>query len=272
MKRFVPFALSAVLTLIAASSASAVNVPDKCEAGKNSAAGKYAACRQAAEAKAIKTGLPADFSKCDSTLADKWSKLEDAAGGACPTNGDDDDVKSFVTAQSGAIATALAGDGFPSCGNGVVDQAGEHCDGADFDGSSCGTLELAGTLSCDGDCTFDASNCFPCPGSIVGDFCWLLSGSNESCETTCLDAGLTYDEATRTYAGSDGNLANCNAVLDALNPLSEFYTAYDSTDFPCPTGWGCVYDETGFEYRCLNPSTTAAAQSVNIRRACACKP
>ena len=52
----------------------------RCQAGKNKEAGKYAACRQKAEAKAITTGDPADYTKCDEKFFDKWARLEGNAG------------------------------------------------------------------------------------------------------------------------------------------------------------------------------------------------
>jgi len=46
-----------------------------------------------------------------------------------------------------------------TCGNGVID-AGEDCDGGDLGGQTCIGLDYdGGTLSCQGDCTFDISAC-----------------------------------------------------------------------------------------------------------------
>jgi hypothetical protein len=51
------------LMMLATAQARALSPADKCEAAKNKAAGKHAFCRQKAEAKAITTGNPADYSR-----------------------------------------------------------------------------------------------------------------------------------------------------------------------------------------------------------------
>ena len=62
------YILVVAATLVAVGSAQGLGPEDKCEADKNKIAGKYAFCRQNAEAKAIKKGEAADYSKCDSKL------------------------------------------------------------------------------------------------------------------------------------------------------------------------------------------------------------
>jgi hypothetical protein len=54
------------------------------------------------------------------------------------------------------------------------------------------------------------------PGVAVGGFCWFVGGTGADCNSTCAAQGRVYDEATRTYAGSDGTNANCEAVLMLL--------------------------------------------------------
>lgn len=49
--------------------------------------------------------------------------------------------------------------GSPGCGNGIV-EAGELCDGDDFDGETCETIGFtSGELMCDDDCVWDWSGC-----------------------------------------------------------------------------------------------------------------
>src|SRR5262249_10551259 len=64
----------------------------KCRAGKNTAAGKYAKCRHDAEARFTlepdQTRLTADFARCAAQLEKKWTKLEQQGGAACPSRGD----------------------------------------------------------------------------------------------------------------------------------------------------------------------------------------
>ena len=46
------------------------------------------------------------------------------------------------------------------CGNGVVDQSSEQCDGTDLDGATCASLGFSGgTLSCNGSCRYSTSAC-----------------------------------------------------------------------------------------------------------------
>jgi hypothetical protein len=56
-----------------------VSAADTCEAGKLKTAGKCAFCRLLAEANAIKTAKPVDYSKCDSRFALKWQQVESSA-------------------------------------------------------------------------------------------------------------------------------------------------------------------------------------------------
>src|SRR5262245_2055141 len=83
----------------------AASEAEKCEAAKNKAAGKYAFCRQKAEAKAIKTGDPVDYSKCDTNYSTKWASAE--GGGMCPTTGDQAAMQSCITAHTNRVAAAL---------------------------------------------------------------------------------------------------------------------------------------------------------------------
>ena len=104
---------------LTAAAAYAVSPADGCEAAKLKIAGKYDFCRFKAEAKAAKTGTPADFSKCDLLYAAKWTQVENAALGACPTNGDQTAVQSFIAEHTDALGAALGGgtlgDGVETC-------------------------------------------------------------------------------------------------------------------------------------------------------------
>jgi hypothetical protein len=54
----------------------------------------------------------------------------------------------------------------PTCGNGIVDEATEECDGADLMGFECRTAAgdtSTGTLSCTSSCRFDFSQCTQVP-------------------------------------------------------------------------------------------------------------
>ena len=74
-----------------------------CESQKLVAAGKYAACRLKAEAKAVKKGLEPDATHCDTKLAKKYAKIERKYAEACVVTGDVATVRLDV----GALATDL---------------------------------------------------------------------------------------------------------------------------------------------------------------------
>jgi hypothetical protein len=117
----------------------------------------------------------------------------------------------------------------------------------------------------------------PCAGTSVGGACWYYGDIGESCEVVCALYG-GYDEATRTYAGSDGTDSNCSQVLDALGALPD--TDGQLTTYTEGQGLGChvwviALGTEGVRaqwYRSL-ASTTPEAASADpwVRRACACQ-
>jgi hypothetical protein len=71
----------------------------------------------------------------------------------------------------------------PRCGDGVINQAGELCDGADLGGKTCVDIGfLGGTLACQPDCTFDAAGCVGTP--FCGD--GIINRPEEDCDRTDL--------------------------------------------------------------------------------------
>ena len=108
-------------------------------------------------------------------------------------------------------------------------------------------------------------------GRAVGGFCWYAAGDEaDSCNQICAGVGRTYNEVTRTFAGSDGTLANCVAVAAAFgigNPPQDVNG--------CTTGRGCSVflpdpDAIFIPTRCVTPATTAAAVGDVGFRLCAC--
>ena len=119
----------------------------KCQAGKNKAAGQYAACRQLAESKLLTTAgtcsvaaavcyrdedcplsescakdtakHAAAIVKCETKLSKAWSKLDEKAadaGATCPdTPLSLADLKAVIDAQTANVANALAGTGLQEC-------------------------------------------------------------------------------------------------------------------------------------------------------------
>jgi hypothetical protein len=68
-----------IAVLVWAGTAMAVDPAGKCDADKLKTAGKYGFCRLKAEAKAVKTGQPVDFTKCDDKYSFKWQLAEPSA-------------------------------------------------------------------------------------------------------------------------------------------------------------------------------------------------
>jgi hypothetical protein len=266
--------LAVTLTLLGVRTAHALTDAEKCEAGKNKVAGKYAACRQKAVSTAIKKGLMApDYSKCDAKFTDKWGKVETDGAGMCPTNGDVAAAQGFITTHADAVATALAGAGFSTCGNGVIESP-EQCDWGTLGGADCNSATSGaqpnGTLDCTiGVCTFDTSGCYTCMGSIVGGACWFLGADGESCDATCAAQGLTYDPATATYAGSGGNLANCVSVLTAVGGL--IGPTFGDLPGCSPQLIGCTVSMAMGYGRCTDPTTDGPSAIPGFQRACACQ-
>jgi hypothetical protein len=116
------------VALLIGTQAQAAGVSDKCEAAKNKIAGKYALCRQKAEAKAIKTGSAPDYSRCDSKQSQKWSAAESSGGGMCPTNGDQSTLQGCIASDTGVWAAALNGSAQCAPVHGLPQTAQSQCD------------------------------------------------------------------------------------------------------------------------------------------------
>jgi hypothetical protein len=110
-----------------------------------------------------------------------------------------------------------------------------------------------------------------CAGKEVGGACWYLSATAlDSCSITC-EAHGGYDEATSTYAGAAGTLAQCYEVLDALGVVgTDALPAVDGGDVPSSIGLGCTAANT-VRYRWTLTATNADAIMGGFQRACACK-
>ena len=125
-----PRHLLAVLVagLVAVAPAQAGPTPaDQCQAGKNKAAGKYAACRANAEAKLATSGdAQKHFDtilKCGYKLTGAWQKLQNkavAAGSACPSVNDAFDIEDKVSATTDTVAALVGGARFEDNGDGTI--------------------------------------------------------------------------------------------------------------------------------------------------------
>jgi hypothetical protein len=257
---------------MASSALAAPSAGDKCAASKNKAVGAYYSCREKAAATALTKGGSPDYSKCSTKFLEKWSAADTTGGSSClDTVMTPEDMDAYVAAQANTAAGIVGGSAMPKCGDGAVNVASEHCDGAALDGYTCSSFGMYGTLACTAGCDFDLSACTPCPGSTVPfrGACWVLGAVEASCNTACSGAGLVYDTKTASIAGSGGTDADCTALLDA------FATPGGTLDYPsatCTNGLGCgSLPMGGARARCASPATDATSTGPNIQRVCACK-
>lgn len=286
MRTFVTTASLLAALACAGLSFAAATPQQKCRAAKNVAAGQYAACRQTAEKVLALQGDAAKHDaalvKCRTKFDGAWQKAIDKAADAGATCPDEPLVagqyQAVIDAHTDDVATALAGGGLttPStCGNGAI-ESGESCDfGVLLAGQTCSTATAGakayGKLACGAGCVFDTSGCFPCPGKMVGGFCWTKGGDGVSCANTCAGLGLAYDPATATFAGASGTDENCRAVAAAIfnwppPPTAPAITVQGIGS----SGVGCGDFNFPAVVRDLTP-TLAEAVDAQIGRFCACR-
>ena len=116
--------LLAVATMILTAAAPALGAAtpgQRCQAGKNTGAGAYAACLQKAQAKFATSldgaKLATDVARCDQKLLKSFTLAESKAiaqGGSCPSVGDVAAVQGALGEQSETLADAFGGDGSPA--------------------------------------------------------------------------------------------------------------------------------------------------------------
>lgn len=110
-----------------------------------------------------------------------------------------------------------------------------------------------------------------CDGLLVEDYCWYLGAQGQSCDVVCASHG-GYDEATRTYAGSEGSNSNCYTVLAAVGaPVGYSDNVTTESNW---AGLGCCYwyynERARWTRDDLSP-TNSRASYPTIHRICACK-
>jgi len=109
-------AVATLCLMLASTPCVAAEPAPTCESSKLKTAGKNQSCQLAADAKAVKAGDAADFTKCDEKFADKWQGAEEKAGvGVCPSEGDQEAIGDFLSLCNIAIDRALAGATLPGC-------------------------------------------------------------------------------------------------------------------------------------------------------------
>jgi len=157
---------AAAATLLLAGAALAATPAQNCRSNKNKEAGKYAGCRQKAEAKFLQTGdygvRAAALARCAESFAVRWPQIEDQAGGTCPSTGDEIAIQQYLDTATGNVAAALLGEMLAGQAQPVKtgqtqcwDSAGQlvSCAGTGLDGESQYGLERAYVDNGDGTIT-----------------------------------------------------------------------------------------------------------------------
>ncbi|MCK6554069.1 DUF1566 domain-containing protein [Candidatus Binatia bacterium] len=218
--------------LAAAPAAGALTPEQKCQAGKNQVAGKYADCRQKAEAKLVKTGdvtkYAAAIGKCETKFQDKWQKLIDAATAASATCPDAplavSAYKDVIDDHTDNIAQALGGSGFDVC-QAFPESGQTTC------WDSSGTVVTCAGTAHDGDVRAGAALAYTDNGDgTITDMNTRLMWAKKSDDGSIhdKDTNYTWDNAYATYVAAlnappcfaghcDWRLPNIRELLSIVN-------------------------------------------------------
>jgi hypothetical protein len=183
---------------------------------------------------------------CGNGVVDSGEKCDTALSpgtpGACPTSCNDGNactvnsvVGSLCDQFCGHIAITACdlqtdgccpagcdatndGDCMPSCGNGIV-EAGELCDGANYDGKTCQTEGFdAGSLSCSPTCDKMRTNgCSKCGNGVVetGELCDGSNFAGKTCQTEGYDAGSLSCSPDCTKMRTNGCSTCGNGIVES---------------------------------------------------------
>src|SRR3990167_8022219 len=202
MRASAAMAAATAMMMFSVSVAAAQVTPEqKCEAGKNDASGKYAACLGQAEKSLVTSGdlaaFDEDVASCAGKLAATWEKLESAAtsaGTSCPSTGDQADVEDFVTACDTVVAAALSGNPLPT----DVLTCNEALDTCNDAVSTCDS-DIA---TCEGDIAAAQSDLATCEGDLATCQGALDLGLPKTGQTLCYTSGGAATPCAGT--GQDG--------------------------------------------------------------------
>ena len=201
-------ALAGITLLLAASAAHAGATPQqKCQSAKNKAAGKYAVCRQNAEAKLATA--PTDtqkyndaLAKCGTKFTSAWQKAIDkatTAGTTCPDAPlTAEPFQNAINAHTDIIATALKGSGMVDCPSDLVTCTSDlgTCNG------SLGTC-TANYGTCSASLTTCTENYAACSSSLAACSAGTATGAD-------VIAGKTFSSSAGI--GATGTMPNNGAV------------------------------------------------------------
>lgn len=211
------FTLALAVTIPLAAQA-APTPAQKCEAGKNSTAGKYAACLHKAQQKFVSggevntAGRDAAVLACGEKYSGKWQSLEAKAGSSvCPSEGDESAIQDFIDACVFSAEDALGGGTLPS--DVVI------CN-ADL-GTCTGNL---GTCTGDlGTCTADLGTCTggtAALGDVLGGKTFSSSAGLGVAGTMANNGAVTLTPTTSDQAiaaGYHNGAGNCAGDADLVS-------------------------------------------------------
>ena len=103
----------------------------------------------------------------------------------------------------------------------------------------------------------------PSSGYLENSSCWYIGNTSESCNTVCSNLSLSYDIATRNYAGSSGSNANCDSIMVGLGIGGSSTTTIFSNR-------GCQFRPSNNTRRRGTNTTSSSSSSSSYRRVCAC--
>lgn len=228
LSRLMLATLVAGVLLLAVTPAPAATAEQSCKSGKNKTAGKYAACRENAEAKLAAGGDPSKYTdaidKCENKFSTAWQKLEDkalAASASCPAG--DTVIKGKTDTYTNTVAALIGGSGsrFVDNGDGTVT---DNQTGLQWEAKT--TTVASGVNFAD---AHDVDNTYtwspslgPPDGTVFTDFLGKLNNCTSSDGTAVTSAG---------FAG------HCDWRLPTIQELQ---TIVDLTAVGCGAGSPCI--------------------------------
>lgn len=216
----------------------AVTDAQGCESAIEAASGKLSACRLHADSIFAKTGDAQKHltarQKCEASFAKAFAKAVEKYGAGDCTATPSSEFTGAINSCATEVGLAARGNGFPTCGDGAVNVAGEQCDDSDLHGETCTSLGFpGGTLGCTAACTFDTTGCDSSRVFKTGQTqCWDSSGNSISCAGSGQD-GETQAGVTPAYVDNgDGTITDTKTRLtweklsddDSIHDLNNTYT------------------------------------------------